>query len=146
MLPHVIRYNASVPTKFMPSPHVRAFTVHKKYAMIADLLELGGNTTEEKVENLAAAIERLLDRLAVPRSIAELGIAKEDFERAVPDLVKLAFDDPSWRPTNPRMPLMNELADLLWAAYRGRGVAKAAGAAEEKKETEGVYASQYSAA
>jgi hypothetical protein len=64
----------------------------------------------------------------------------------VPDLVKLAFDDPSWRPTNPRMPLMNELADLLWAAYRGRGVAKAAGAAEEKKETEGVYASQYSAA
>ncbi|HVP49322.1 MAG TPA: bifunctional acetaldehyde-CoA/alcohol dehydrogenase [Bryobacteraceae bacterium] len=146
MLPHVIRYNASVPTKFMPSPHVRAFTVHKKYAMIADLLELGGNTVEEKVENLAAGIERLLDRLSVPRSIAELGISKEDFERAVPDLVTLAFDDPSWRPTNPRMPLMNELADLLWAAYRGRGVAKAAGAAEEKKKTEGVYASQYSAA
>ena len=146
MLPHVIRYNASVPTKFMPSPHVKAFTVHKKYAMIADLVGLGGNTIEEKVENLAVAIERLLDRLGVPRSIADLGISKEDFQRAVPDLVKIAFEDPSWRPTNPRMPLLNELADLLWAAYRGRGVAKAAGRAEEQKETEGVYAGEYSVA
>ena len=146
MLPHVIRYNASVPTKFMPSPHQKAYVAHKKYAMIADLLGLGGGTVEEKVENLAAAIERLLDRLEFPRSIAELGISKEEFERAVPDLVKIAFEDPSWRPTNPRMPLLSELSDLLWAAYNGRGVAKAAPATKEQKETEGAYAGQYSVA
>jgi len=146
MLPHVIRYNASVPTKFMPSPHQHAYTAHKKYAMIADLLGLGGNTIEEKVGKLVAAIEDLLDRLAVPRSIADLGISKEDFERAVPDLVKLAFEDPSWRPTNPRMPLMNELADLLWAAYRGRGLEKAAAESEKQAQTEGAYAGEYSVA
>ena len=66
------------------------------------------------------AIEQLLDRLEIPRSIADLGITKVEFERAVPDLVNVAFDDPSW-PTNPRMPLMSELADLLWRAYEGRG-------------------------
>ena len=43
----------------------------------------------------------------------------------MPDLTKLAFDDPSWR-SNPRMPLMSELAELFWAAYHGRGQAKVA--------------------
>jgi len=125
MLPHVIAYNASVPSKFMPSPNQRAYTAHKKYALIADLLGLGGNTVEEKVKNLVAAVEQLLDRLGFPRSIAELGISKEEFERAVPDLVKIAFDDPSWR-SNPRMPLLNELQELLWTAYRGRPAAQRA--------------------
>src|SRR5271169_5295791 len=121
MLPHVIAYNASVPTKFLPSPYQKGYIAHKKYATIADLLGLGGRTIEEKVKNLVAATEQLLDRLAIPRSIAELGIAKEEFERAMPDLVKIAFDDPSWR-SNPSMPLLSELADLFWCAYRGRSL------------------------
>jgi len=129
MLPHVIAYNASVPSKFMPSPHQRAYNAHKKYATVADLLGLGGHTIEEKVKNLLVATEQLLDQLEIPRSIAELGISKEEFERAVPDLATMAFDDPSWRPTNPRMPLLSELSDLLWNAYRGRGQAKAVAAA-----------------
>jgi acetaldehyde dehydrogenase/alcohol dehydrogenase len=126
LLPHVIAYNASTPSKFMPSPHQRGYTAPKKYAMMADLLGLGGDTIAEKVSNLVAATEKLLDQVGIPRSIGALGISNEEFERAIPDLVRMAFDDPSWRPTNPRMPLMNELADLLWSAYRGRGLAKAA--------------------
>jgi acetaldehyde dehydrogenase/alcohol dehydrogenase len=57
--------------------------------------------------------------LGVPRSIADLGITKEEFERAMPELTTNAFEDPSWR-TNPRMPLISELAELYWSAYRGR--------------------------
>ena len=131
MLPHVIAYNAAVPTKFMPSPYTQGYVAHKKYATVADLLGLGGNTIEEKVKNLVAATEQLLDRLGFPRSIAELGISREEFERAIPDLTKLAFDDPSWR-SNPRMPLMSELADLFWSAYHGRGVAQAANASQKQ--------------
>jgi acetaldehyde dehydrogenase/alcohol dehydrogenase len=120
MLPHVIAYNASAPSKFMPSPHQKAFVANEKYAAVADLLGLGGESVGEKINNLIAAVEDLLDRLAIPRSIADLGIAKEEFRQAVPDLAALAFDDPSWRPTNPRMPLISELSDLLWKAYEGR--------------------------
>jgi hypothetical protein len=40
-------------------------------------------------------------------------------------MVKAAFDDPSWR-SNPRMPLMQELVELFWKAYEGRGVARIA--------------------
>lgn len=130
MLPHVIAYNASVPTKFRPSPNQRAYVAPKKYAMIADLLGLGGHTVDEKVKNLIAAIEQLLDQLAVPRSIADLGISKEEFERAIPDLAKIAFDDPSWG-SNPRMPLIGELVELFWSAYHGRSPAKAASAPVE---------------
>ena len=131
MLPHVIAYNASVPTKFLPSPYQKGYIAHKKYATIADLLGLGGHTIEEKVKNLVAATEQLLDQLGFPRSIADLGISKEEFERAMPDLTKIAFDDPSWR-SNPRMPLMSELAELFWKAYQGRGLAKVAGVPEQQ--------------
>ena len=123
MLPHVIAYNAAVPTKFVPSPYQKGYLAHKKYATVADLLGLGGHTVEEKVKSLIVATELLLDQLGFPRSIADLGISKEEFERAMPELTKLAFDDPSWR-SNPRMPLMNELADLFWKAYHGRGLEK----------------------
>ncbi len=123
MLPHVIAYNASVPTKFLPSPYQKGYLAHKKYATIADLLDLGGHTVEEKVKNLVVATEELLDQLGFPRSIADLGISREDFEREMPVLTKLAFDDPSWR-SNPRMPLMRELEELFWKAYEGRGLEK----------------------
>jgi acetaldehyde dehydrogenase/alcohol dehydrogenase len=138
MLPHVIAYNASVPTKFMPSPNQRGYDAHKKYAMIADLLGLGGHTVEEKVARLVTATEQLLDRLAVPRSIAELGISKEEFERAMPDLAKNAFDDPSWR-SNPRMPLVSELVELYWSAYRGRGMSQPKAATKAEKVKEEAY-------
>ena len=130
MLPHVIAYNASVPTKFMPSPNQRGYTADKKYAAIADMLGLGGNTIEEKVTNLVAATEQLLDQVAIPRSIAELGISKEEFERAMPDLVKSAFEDPSGR-TNPRLPMMSEMVELFWSAYQGRGLAKVASVSQQ---------------
>ena len=119
MLPHVIAYNAAVPSKFMPSPNQKGYVAHKKYATIADLLGLGGNTVEEKVARLVTAVEQLLDRLSIPRSIGDLGISREDFERAMPELSKIAFDDPSWR-SNPRMPLVPEIVQLFWRAFEGR--------------------------
>src|SRR5207302_10893577 len=70
MLPHVMRYNASVPTKFMPSPNQSGYVAHRKYAAVAELLGFGGNTVEEKVGCLIAATERLLDQVGMPRSIA----------------------------------------------------------------------------
>jgi acetaldehyde dehydrogenase / alcohol dehydrogenase len=131
MLPHVLAYNAAVPSKFMPSPYTQGYVAHKKYATVADLLGLGGQTVEDKVQRLIEGVEKLLDQLGFPRSIAELGISQQEFEKAMPDLVKAAFDDPSWR-SNPRMPLRTELAELFWKAYQGRGAPHTAAGAEEQ--------------
>jgi acetaldehyde dehydrogenase/alcohol dehydrogenase len=119
MLPHVIAYNAATPAKFMPSPNQRAYVADQKYAAIADMLGLGGKTTEEKVQLLIGAVEVLLDRLGFPASIEALGIPQEEFQRALPEMAANAFDDPSWR-SNPRMPLIDELVGLFRSAYQGR--------------------------
>jgi acetaldehyde dehydrogenase/alcohol dehydrogenase len=136
MLPHVIAFNASVPTKFMPSPNQRGYDAHKKYALMADLLGLGGRSVAEKVERLVGAVEQLLDELEFPRSIAELGISHDEFERALPELAATAFDDPSWR-SNPRMPLVTELVELLRRAWQGR---------RERKAEVNEYAVEYDVA
>ena len=58
--------------------------------------------------------------VGIPKSLAEAGVNEAEFEAALPDLARAAFEDPSLR-TNPRMPLIHELVDLLRAAWRGRG-------------------------
>ena len=119
LLPYVIRYNAAVPSKFMPFPNVKAYVAHKKYAQFTDTMSWGGSTVQEKVDILIDKIFELMDACHVPTCIKELGITQEEFETAMPDIIRAAYDDISIR-SNPRMPLLKELDALLRAAYAGR--------------------------
>ena len=119
LLPHVIRYNAAVPSKFMPFPNVKAYVAHRKYARFVDSMNWAGATTQEKVETLVGKIFELLDTCNMPVSIRALGLARDDFERELPHIIRMAYDDISIR-SNPRMPLLAELEEVLWAAYDGR--------------------------
>jgi acetaldehyde dehydrogenase/alcohol dehydrogenase len=117
-LPHVLRYNASLPSKFMPAPGYTAYVAPDKYAQIGWIIGLGGKTEAQRRERLFAKIEELLGAVEIPRSLAETGIDRADFETALPDLARAAFEDPSIR-TNPRIPLVSELIELLEAGWRG---------------------------
>lgn len=118
-LPHVLRYNASLPSKFMPAPGYSAYVAPEQYARLGWVLGLGGHGEAEHRERTFARIDALLDEVGIPRSLADAGIARAEFEAALPDVARAAFEDPSLR-TNPRMPLVRELVDLLEAAWRGR--------------------------
>ena len=118
-LPHVLRYNASIPSKFMPAPGYATYVAPDKYAQMGWVLGLGGKGMEERRERFFGRVDELLDAVGMPRSLAETGLDREEFEAALPDLVKAAFADPSVR-TNPRMPMIAELTSLLTAAYEGR--------------------------
>jgi acetaldehyde dehydrogenase/alcohol dehydrogenase len=118
-LPHSLRYNASLPSKFMPAPGYTAYVAPAKYAQIAFIIGLGGRTEAERCQRLFARVEALLDEVGEPRSLEAAGVAASDFEAALPDLIRTAFADPSVR-TNPRIPLVAELRALLEAGYRGR--------------------------
>jgi acetaldehyde dehydrogenase/alcohol dehydrogenase len=48
----------------------------------------------------------------MPRTVADVGIDPEAFRAALDELAMAAFRDPSLR-TNPRMPLVSELRQLL---------------------------------
>jgi acetaldehyde dehydrogenase/alcohol dehydrogenase len=117
-LPHLLRYNASLPSKFMPAPGYSAYVAPDKYAQLGRVV-FGGRTPEESRRRLFQGVEDLLDRLAMPRTLAEAGVAAEEFETALPDLAMTAFQDLSNR-TNPRMPLLSEITALLRVAYDGR--------------------------
>ncbi len=118
-LPHALRYNASLPTKFMPAPGYSAYVAPEKYAQIAWVFGLHGGGEEERRSHLFSRVDELLDAVEMPRSLAEIGIDRESYEAALPDLAKAAFIDPSIR-TNPRVPTVAELLDLLRAGYEGR--------------------------
>jgi acetaldehyde dehydrogenase/alcohol dehydrogenase len=119
LLPHVMRYNASIPSKFMPAPGYSAYVAPEKYAQLGWVIGVGGHTEEERRERFFRKVEELLEQVGIPRSLAAAGVSEAAFEAALPELARDAFEDPSLR-TNPRMPLERELVELLRAAYRGR--------------------------
>jgi len=119
-LPHVLRYNASLPSKFMPAPGYSHYVAPEKYAQAAWILGVGGRDEEARRETLFARVDELLVTVGMPGSLAELGIAREEFDEALPGLARAAFMDASMR-TNPRIPLLVELVELLTAGYEGRG-------------------------
>jgi acetaldehyde dehydrogenase/alcohol dehydrogenase len=118
-LPHVLRYNASIPSKFMPAPGYSTYVAPDKYAQMGWVLGLGGKDMDERRARFFARIDELLDAVGMPRSLADAGVSREEFDAALPELVKGAFSDPSIR-TNPRMPMLEELASLFGAAFEGR--------------------------
>jgi len=118
-LPHILRYNASLPTKFMPAPGYTSYVAPDKYAQMAWVHGLGGRTADERRERLFGAVSELLDTVGIPRSLAEAGVGEADFEAALPELAEAAFMDASLR-TNPRMPMVGELVGLLRAGFSGR--------------------------
>jgi acetaldehyde dehydrogenase/alcohol dehydrogenase len=117
-LPHVLRYNASLPSKFMPSPGYTHYVAPEKYAQVAWILGIGGRSEEQRRERLFERVDELLRSVDMPRSFVEAGVAKEDYEAALPELARTAFMDPSIR-TNPRIPMVKEIVELLMAAGYG---------------------------
>ena len=84
-LPHVLRYNASLPTKFMPAPGYSNYVAPEKYAQIAWILGLGGKSEQQRRERLFARVEHLLDEVEEPRSLAQAGVGAEEFKAALPE-------------------------------------------------------------
>ena len=120
LIGEVMRFNAAeVPTKMgtfpqYPYPHTRS-----RYAQIADELDLGGNTEQEKFEMLLRAIEQLKSTVGIQKSIAAYGINAEDFEASLDEMVAQAFDD-QCTGANPRYPLMSEMKEMYRRAFNGR--------------------------
>ncbi|SFG61044.1 bifunctional acetaldehyde-CoA/alcohol dehydrogenase [Sporolactobacillus nakayamae] len=118
LLPHVIRYNALKPTKFTAFPKYKHFIADERYAEIAQIIGVGGKTTEESVENLVQAIKKLTQELNMPMSIEANGVSNVDFEKALDKLSDRAFGD-QCTTANPKMPLVSELADIYREAFKG---------------------------
>ncbi len=120
LINEVIRFNATrKPTKQGTFSQYKCPEAVERYANLADFLQLGGKTEEEKVENLINAIETLKDRLALPKTIREAGIPEKEFLAQVDELSEMAFDD-QCTGANPRYPLITEIKEMYLRAYYGK--------------------------
>lgn len=118
LITDVIRYNATdIPLKQTAFPQYTYPTAKSRYARIADYLQLGGQTEDEKVERLIQAIDTLKAKLDIPASIAEAGVPEQFFKAKLETLAEDAFDD-QCTGANPRYPLIREIKDLYLKAYQ----------------------------
>ena len=113
-LPKVIKFNA------------KDETAAKRYAFIADFLHLGGNTQDEKIDNLIAMLRKMNDELNIPHCIKNYGegglpaetgfVSEEEFKAKLHDIAANAILD-ACTGSNPRQPSQEEMEKLLTCCY-----------------------------
>ncbi len=120
MINEVIRFNAvEIPTKMGTFSQYAYPHTLERYAEVADHLGLGGNTDEEKLENLLNALDELKAKVGIKPAIKDYVENEADFLARLDDMVEQAFDD-QCTGANPRYPLMSEMKQMYLNAYYGR--------------------------
>lgn len=119
MINEVIKFNATDnPIKQAAFSQYSWPTAKERYARVADYLQLGGTTDDQKVKLLIKAIDELKVKLNIPMSIKEAGVDEKVFTANLDQLAEDAFDD-QCTGANPRYPLISELKKLYTQAYKG---------------------------
>ena len=119
VLDEVMRFNAEeVPTKMGTFPQYEYPHALRRYAEIADSLNLGGNTDQEKLERLINKIDELKERVGFKKTIKDYGILEEDFLSTLDEMSEKAFDD-QCTGANPRYPLISEIKEIYLKTYYG---------------------------
>ena len=136
ILPYVVKYNGSKPTKMVSWPKYETYIADEKYANLARRLGLPASNTEEGVNSLVKAIQELMAKLNEPTTIKDCGISEEKFsahkghKRGLSEeeffskidmLADRAFED-QCTGVNPRVPLVSEIKEILTDGYYGNEI------------------------
>jgi acetaldehyde dehydrogenase/alcohol dehydrogenase len=117
LIDEVIRFNAvDNPRKQAAFPQYKYPNAKWRYAKIADYLQLGGNTEDEKVEALIKAIDELKAKVNIPKTIQEAGVSSKNFYESLDEMCEQAFDD-QCTGANPRYPLISEIKEMYINAF-----------------------------
>lgn len=112
LLPHVIRYNGTVPTKLNVWPKIEYYKADEKYTELARLIGLNPKNTEEGVEMFAQAVEKLLAEVNLACNFESQGITREAWEESKHRIAMNAYED-QCTPANPRMPMIKDMEEIL---------------------------------
>ncbi|MTL33812.1 bifunctional acetaldehyde-CoA/alcohol dehydrogenase [Turicibacter sanguinis] len=116
LLPHVIRYNGTIPTKLNIWPKIENYKADIKYMELAQLIGLNPKTPAEGVEMFADAGEELCKKVGVPCNIKSQGIDADAWEESVHRMAMNAYED-QCTPANPRMPMVHDMEAILRTIY-----------------------------
>lgn len=117
LINETIRFNSTdTPRKQAAFPQYKYPNAKFRYARIADYLNLGGNTDDEKVDLLINAIDELKKKVNIPMSIKDAGVKESNFYGSLDEMSELAFDD-QCTGANPRYPLISEIRQMYVNSY-----------------------------
>ena len=119
LLPYVIRYNSSKPTKFVSFPKYEYFIADEKYYELAKKVGLKADNKEEGINSLIEKIKEMNEHMGIPKSFKDAGIDEQEFLSKVDMLADRAFED-QCTTANPRVPLVTELKQILLDSYYGK--------------------------
>ena len=132
LLPHVIRYNGTVPTKLTSWPKYEHYVAPERFQQIAAMLGLPAATPAQGVESYALAVEALRSKVGIPSSFQAQGVDEASFIGRLDEVAMGAYED-QCAPANPRMPMIEDMKDLLTAAYYGTSLEDVRGRRSEQK-------------
>jgi acetaldehyde dehydrogenase/alcohol dehydrogenase len=124
LLPAVIRYNGTIPTKLTSWPKYEYYVAPERFQHIAKTLGLPAGTPEEGVESYALAVESLRAKVGIPASFQAQGVDEQDFIARLDELAMGSYRD-QCAPANPRMPMLADMKDLMVAAFYGISIDEA---------------------
>ena len=116
LLPFTIRYNGTKPQKLSTWPKYNYYQADERYAEIARILGLPANTVEEGVESYAKAVGELGKRVGIKMNFESQGLNRDEYMASVEKLSYLAYED-QCSPANPRVPMVEDMKNILIAAY-----------------------------
>ena len=120
LISQVVKFNSNDrPTKQGTFSQYHYPEGKRRYAKVAEFLNLGGKNDDEKVANLIKENEKLKKSINIPASIKDWGVDEKVFLDNLDNLSELAFDD-QCTGANPAYPLISEIKQMYLDAYYGR--------------------------
>lgn len=116
LLPSVIRYNGTRPTKLSTWPRYESYVADEKYAVLANAIGLKYKTNEEAVEKLADAVFQLGASLGIKMNFKDQGVDKKSWEDNLSKIAYLAYED-QCTPTNPRLAMVEDMKNIIANLY-----------------------------
>ena len=119
LLPYVIRYNSTMPSKFVSFPKYEYFIADQKYAQMALKLGLRADNVKQGVQSMIDMANELNNMLNIPHTFKDAGVDEQEFLSKIDLIADRAFED-QCTTANPRVPLVSEMKQILLKAYYGR--------------------------
>ena len=118
LMPHVIRYNGTKPEKPGIWPKYNYYKADQKYYELACAIGLKPNSVQEGVELYAKACGDLGIDCGIKMSFKDQGLDEKTYMDNLDKIAYLAYED-QCSPANPRVPMVEEMKEILVKAYNG---------------------------
>ncbi|WP_025725121.1 bifunctional acetaldehyde-CoA/alcohol dehydrogenase [Acholeplasma granularum] len=118
LLPHVILYNGTTPSKLSTWPKYNHYIADEKYMNLARAIGLDPKNAKEGVTMFAKACYDLGQSLGIEMSFNKQNTDEVDYMKNVENLAYLAYED-QCSTANPKLPLVEDMKEILKNAYFG---------------------------